>query len=182
MTPHATFPPDKILAVASAIRDDGSSPAFCFGTGEKPFAGRECQIYAVKFPDDTTWAVRIPVHAGKTLPASSITDFAEAELAALARLGNTGFRWSPKLIGYDCGFDNPLSHPYFVLSWVHGTALEWTEAIPSERQHRNKILRQFVDIQLELAECTKELREGFPASLLDAELTPRRRRNFCCPT
>lgn len=163
---RASFALDDILALVSAIRNDGASAAFCFGTDEKPFTGGESQIYALKFPDYTTWAVRSPVHAGKSLPASFITGFAEAELAILTRLGNAGFRWSPKLISYDSGFDNPIKHPYFVLSWVHGTPREWTEAIPSERRHRHKILRQFVDIQLDLAECTRELRASFPISLL----------------
>lgn len=179
MASQATFRPDKILALASAIRNDGSSAIFCFGTDEKPFAGGECQIYAVKFPDDTIWAVRIPAHAGKCLPADSITGFAEAELAVLTRLGDTGFRWLPKLIGHDSGFDNQIGHPYFVLSWIHGTPLVWTEAIPSERQYRQKILRQIVDIQLELVECTKEFRTDFPIPLLDARLTCGRYRNLC---
>lgn len=80
MTSHAAFRPDKILALASAIRNDGSSAAFCFGTDKKPFAGGECQIYAVKFPNDTTWAVRIPVYVGRCLPG----DIGAGEATALA--------------------------------------------------------------------------------------------------
>ena len=158
---HAIFAPDEILALASAIRKDGALAAFCFGTDKKPLAGGESQIYALRFPDDTTWAVRIPVHAGRSMPASSITHSVEAEVAILTRLGNAGIRWAPKLISYDSRFDNPITHPYIVLSWVHGTPLEWTETFPLERRHRHTILRQFVDIQLDLAECTQSLSASF---------------------
>ncbi|CAJ2505491.1 Uu.00g128850.m01.CDS01 [Anthostomella pinea] len=54
------FPVSKVLAVAAALRKDGASPSLCFGTDEKPIDVGQCQIYAVKFPDGETWAIRIP--------------------------------------------------------------------------------------------------------------------------
>lgn len=150
--------PGSILALASAIRNDGSLATFCFGTDVKPFGGGESLVYAVTFPDNVTWAVRVPVNASKSLTPSSLGAFVESHAALLAKLDKVGFRWSPKLIHYDTGHDNLINHPYLVLGWIHGTELEWTDAVPSKPQDRAKILRQIVDIRLDLAERTQDLR------------------------
>lgn len=162
MAPHAEFPPPKVLALASALRSDGKSATFCFDTNENPIFVGQCLIYAVKFPDDDeTWAIRIPLHEDGTLPPSAITSMVETEMDVLTELSKTGFRWSPRLIGGDSSFDNPIEHPYFVLSWVRGNPLQWTPAIPAEPEQRHKILRQLTDIQLDLAQCTQRSRSNY---------------------
>lgn len=87
-------------------------------------------------------------------------------MVLMKKLNNAGFLWSPKLIGGDTGFDNPVGHPYLVMTWVHGDALEWTSTVLIER--RNKVLRQLVQIQLELVKCTKESRSApdFPCPII----------------
>ncbi|KAK4150081.1 hypothetical protein C8A00DRAFT_46435 [Chaetomidium leptoderma] len=158
---------DAILALASSIRDDGAPATFCFGTDEKPFDSGYSQIYALKFLDNVTWAVEIPVQAGKSLGReAAVGAFVESHATTLTQLDKSGFRWSPKLIRHDTGHDNLIKHPYLVLSWIHGTELEWTDTVPSKPQNREKILRQVVDIRLELAECTMDLRpEGSEPTL-----------------
>lgn len=138
------FLASSILAVASALRSDGASASLCFGTDKEPIQDGQCQIYAVQFLDDDgdPWAVRIPVH--QTLPTSSIARIVHDEMALMKKLNNAGFLWSPKLIGGDTGFDNPVGHPYLVMTWVHGDALEWTPTVSIER--RSKVLRQLVQI------------------------------------
>jgi hypothetical protein len=108
--------------------------------------------------------VRVPVHASH-LPPESITNFVETEVSILKRLQTSGFSRSPRLLGYNSGFDNPIGFPYLVLSWFEGTQLEWSDTIPPQRESRNKIIRQMVDIILELADCTKELRRSGAPSL-----------------
>ena len=154
-----TFAPSKVLEVALALREDGSPPDLCFGTDEKPIHVGQCLIYAVRFSDEDIWAVRIPVHQNGTLPPSSISGIVEDEMAMLTKLWNLGFRWSPKLIGGDSTFDNSLGHPYLVMTWVHGTSLDWTPSVPADQQTRCKILRQLADIQLDLVYCTMEKRK-----------------------
>jgi hypothetical protein len=146
----APFPSDAILHLASAVRNDGSAASFCFGTDEKPFDTGHSRVYAVKFPDNITWAIHVPEGAAITI--------VEAEATTLTKLDKAGFRWSPKLVHRDTGHDNLLKHPYLVLSWFPGNQLEWTDTVPSNPQHRHKILRQVVNIQLELAERTQESR------------------------
>ncbi|KAL2128746.1 hypothetical protein VTI74DRAFT_8703 [Chaetomium olivicolor] len=158
MTTDASISPDKILALASAIRKDGTSPTFSFGTNTKPFDAGECQVYAVAFPDDVTWAVRVPAQAGKCLTPTALAFFVDAQAKMLAKLDDAGFRWSPKLIYHDTSFHNLIGHPYLVVSWFPGTALEWTDTVPSKPADREKILRQVVDIQLDLVERAKDLR------------------------
>ncbi|SPQ25402.1 10de04a2-fcb5-4ae7-99f3-c83f92eb1240 [Thermothielavioides terrestris] len=163
MASCVSIAPEAILALASHVRNDGSSPAFCFGTEKSPLEGGEAVVYAVRFPDGVTWAVRVPVHAAKSLGPASLAAFMETQATMLTRLAKSGFRWSPKLVSFDCGFDNHISHPYFVLSWFDGLPLQWTDTYPPEPQVREKILRQIVDIRLELAECTKDLRPNASA-------------------
>jgi hypothetical protein len=158
MASSASFDSDAILRLASAVRNDGSAASFCFGGDEKPFDSGHSRVYAVKFPDDVIWAIHVPVGAATSLTAESLSSFVEAQATTLTKLDKSGFRWSPKLIHHDAGQDNLLKHPYLVLSWFPGKKLEWTDTAPSNPQHRQKILRQMVNIQLELAGCTKEWR------------------------
>jgi hypothetical protein len=159
------FHAENIPSVVTGLRTDGTEASFCLGTADHPLSGKQCLIYAVQFPDGATWAVRVPVHASH-LPRECITDFVEMEVSILKRLETSGFSWSPRLLGYHSGFDNPIGFPYFVLSWIEGTPLEWSDTIPSHRESRNKILRQMVDIILELADCTMELCEAMTPSSL----------------
>ncbi|KAH8198648.1 hypothetical protein TruAng_007189 [Truncatella angustata] len=151
----------KVLAVAISLRDDGATPAFCNGTDTSPISVGACQIYVVKFTDGTTWAVRIPRHTNSHLPPDSISTIVEVEMRTLAELSQAGFHWSPRLIGGDASFNNPIGHPYLVVNWVHGSVLKWTDTTP--HQQREKILRQLVDIQLELLNRTKKSQDGFSA-------------------
>ncbi|KAJ4287835.1 hypothetical protein N0V88_007545 [Collariella sp. IMI 366227] len=161
--PTGPVSPGQILTLASSIRGDGSSPVFSFGTDHKPFNAGECRVYAVKFPDNVTWAVRVPVQAGEDLAPAALSCFVDAHAKILTKLTDAGFRWSPKLIHHDTGSDNAIGCPYLILSWIHGTALEWTDTVPSG-ELRAKVLHQVVDIQLELAECTKKLRHDASSS------------------
>ncbi|KND91585.1 hypothetical protein TOPH_03821 [Tolypocladium ophioglossoides CBS 100239] len=158
MPPEPTFPSAKVLAIASSLRNDGAPATLCFGTDEKPIQLGQCQISAVRFPDGETWAVRIPVHAGSTLLPSSITSIVEDEMTFMRKLNHAGFRWAPRLIGGDSSFNNALGHPYLVMTGVHGTVLNWSPEIAVAQRH--KVLCQLINIQLELAECTKESRPG----------------------
>ncbi|CAJ2502268.1 Uu.00g096620.m01.CDS01 [Anthostomella pinea] len=158
------FPAPKVLAVVAPLRKDGALPSFCFGTDEKPIDVGQCQIYAVKFPNGETWAIRIPVHAGSTLTPNGLSSIVEDEIVTLTRMSDSGIRWSPRLIGGDHGIDNGLGHPYLALSWIPGTVLEWSSTQPAKPEQRQKVLHQLVDIQLELAQCTKESRPGTSAT------------------
>jgi hypothetical protein len=133
----------------------------CFGTDCSPFEGAWSQVYALKFPDDreVSWAFHVPAETGASLSQESVAAVVKSEATMLAKLDESGFRWSPKLIHYDAGHDNLIKRPYLVLSWILGQSLQWTDAAPKP-QDREKILHQIMDIQLELAERTQVSRTG----------------------
>lgn len=167
----AGFHPENIPSTVTGLRNDGTAASFYLGTADRPLSGKQCVVYAVRFPDAATWAVRVPVHASH-LPPEVITNLVETEVSILKRLQASGFSRSPRLLGYNSGFDNPIGFPYLVFSWFEGTQLEWSDTIPPEREIRNKILRQMADIILELADCTQELRMNSCPPLFDAPRLP----------
>ncbi len=95
------------------------------------------------------------VHVSHLLP-ESITNYIETEVSILKRLETSGFSWSPRLLGYDSGFETPIRFPYIVLRLIKGMPLEWSDTTPTHQESRNNILQQMVDIILELAHCTME--------------------------
>jgi hypothetical protein len=145
----------RVLALASAVRNNGSSASFSFGTDVKPFDTGNAYVYAVNFPDGVTWAIHVPTQGGTGFTPQSLSSFVESQATILIQLEQAGFRWTPKLIHYDTGHSNLVQLPYLVLNWIQGTELEWTDTVPSRPEDRAKILRQVVDIRLELAERTK---------------------------
>ncbi|KAK4041596.1 hypothetical protein C8A01DRAFT_14662 [Parachaetomium inaequale] len=161
MASNSPISPGAVLALGSALRNDGSWPMLCFGTDCSPFQSGWSQVYALRFPDDreVSWAFHVPAQTGPSLTPKTVAAVVESEASMLAKLDESGFRWSPKLIHYDAGHDNLIKRPYLVMSWVHGKSLEWTNSAPKP-QHREKILRQIMGIQLELAERTKVSRPG----------------------
>ncbi|KAK7422038.1 hypothetical protein QQZ08_009687 [Neonectria magnoliae] len=160
MTAKHPISPANLLAVASELRGDGAPAQLCFGTEDAPIQDGQSWIYAVQFPDATTWAFRMfaPTTGGFT--PDSISSIVKDEMRFLGILQNAGFRWSPKLIGGDHSFKNTIGRPYLVVSWIPGTALDWSPSIPADHQVRRKVLRQLLDIQLELVNLTKESRPG----------------------
>ncbi|KAK4144498.1 uncharacterized protein C8A04DRAFT_36498 [Dichotomopilus funicola] len=151
----SSYSPGDILALASALRNDRTWPSLCFGTDVRPFMGGGSLIYALRFPDEVAWAFHVFAQDDTSSTADSVASLAQSQATTFTVLHESGFQRSPKLIHHDVGHNNPIKAPYLVLSWIPGTALEWTDTSPSEPQCREKIMRQVVNIQLELAECTK---------------------------
>ncbi|KAK2764992.1 hypothetical protein FQN54_008691 [Arachnomyces sp. PD_36] len=154
-SPRRTFDTTSILNIVNLLRADTASASFLFDTAENPFSGGQCLIYVVGFPDGTTWGVRIPAHASHLLP-EVVTNEVKNEVSILKHLETAGFSWSPRVIGYDCSFNNLLEYPYMVLTWVHGKPLKWSDSVPVRREDRRKVLSQMANIILELAESTRE--------------------------
>ncbi|KAM0285964.1 hypothetical protein ACHAQH_001152 [Verticillium albo-atrum] len=150
----------SLLELASSLRSDGTAAQFTLGTDEKPICDGQCQIYVVNFTDDdtTTWAIRVYAPMAGSLARSSVTSIVDNEMTVLKKLETSGFRWSPRLVGGDQSFNNSLGYPYLILKWFPGTALKWSASNAVDPQQRQKVLRQLLDIQLELAEATRESR------------------------
>ncbi|KND91751.1 hypothetical protein TOPH_03792 [Tolypocladium ophioglossoides CBS 100239] len=147
--------PESVLGIVNSLNLDGPLASFCFGTDQTPLSGKQCWVYAVEFPNGNIWAVRIPVHT-RHLPPEAITCAIEEEATILKRLEQSGFAWSPKLVAYCSGFDNPIAFPYIISTWIRGTPLQWTEITPTCRKTRDKLLSQMGRILVQLAECSEQ--------------------------
>jgi hypothetical protein len=154
--PHVPgFHPENLPSVLGRLRNNSTTASFCLNTFNCPLSGKQCLIYVPKFPDSVKWAVRIPIHIYHW-PPETITENVKMEVLILKRLEASGFEWSPKLVGYDVGFENGIGFPYQVLSWVEGRMVEWSDTVPAERRNRHRVLRQMADIMLQLAERTQQ--------------------------
>ncbi|KAK1766585.1 kinase-like domain protein [Phialemonium atrogriseum] len=148
------FQPEAILDIVKALASDGTKASFLHDTGDRPFSGGQCLVYAVQL-GSIACGVRIPVHYNH-LPPSAVAECLALEVSVLRSLEERGFAWSPRVLGFDAGFDNPIKFPYVVLSWIDGKLLEWTPTIPQKRHVRDKVLRQMADIVFELVSCTED--------------------------
>ncbi|KAL1845130.1 hypothetical protein VTK73DRAFT_1064 [Phialemonium thermophilum] len=155
-----TFPPEAVLDIVKAVCSDGTNTFFLHGTEDRPLSGKQCLIYVVQ--GIATCAVRIPVHL-EHLPSEAISNYVDAEVSILRRLETSHFSWSPRVLGYDSGFNNPIKFPYMVLTWIDGKPLEWTESIPPQGHTRDKVLYQLANILLELVSCTMHSKPGVTA-------------------
>jgi hypothetical protein len=144
---------ENILAIFNALHAKGQRASFAFGTDTKPYSGKQCLVYVVTFSDNTTWAMRIPVHSVHA-GADTISNSVEHEVTILQTLQLRGFVWSPSLIGYDSTFDNQIQFPYIISSWVPGTQLRWNDNSPALREDRNKIIHQIAHMTIDLAKAS----------------------------
>jgi hypothetical protein len=79
----------NVLKIVNSLHNDGQA-SFRFGTAQTPLSGKQCLVYAVTFPDEITWAVRIPVHESH-LPWEELSGTVEHGVSILKRLKRGGF-------------------------------------------------------------------------------------------
>ncbi|KAI3321466.1 hypothetical protein HD806DRAFT_545691 [Xylariaceae sp. AK1471] len=97
------------------------------------------------------------------------------EVEILQMLEAKGFHWAPKCRGYSLIFDNPIKHPFIVLTWIEGSRLAWNKSFP-KKPYRDSLLGQIASIQLSLIECTLENRSTTAKAYFERLLTNRRTR------
>ncbi|CAG9947025.1 unnamed protein product [Clonostachys rosea f. rosea IK726] len=163
---------EGILTIVNSLRPDGMTASFLFGTDRTPLSGKQCWVYAIDSPNGNIWAVRIPAHI-KHLPPAAITSTVEKEVSILKCLEQGGFAWSPKLVGYCTGFENPIAYPYIISTWIRGKPLHWTEDTPC-RETRDKVLRQIGRIIVQLAECSQDQSAGTNAATYLTDIIDRK--------
>lgn len=143
---------EAIRIIASSLRADSDAGTFCFNTDKAPLAGGQCQIYVIRFDHDV-WAVRVPVYMAHLEP-SGLAQTVQEEVDILQTLQQSGFRWSPRLIAFDINSNNALGWPYIIYYWIHGKPLTLSHAERDQQEVRDKIVRQIMEIIIELARCT----------------------------
>jgi hypothetical protein len=93
---------------------------------EKYFDGGQCRIYKVDFPDQESWAIRIPLHM-QNVRREAIIDLLQGEILIVQELELKGFQWAPRLQGSSLTFENLVGYPFIALSWVSGESLSWSQ-------------------------------------------------------
>lgn len=146
---NSDFEPKNIFAAISQLGIRGEAPSL---GGE--FRGGQCQVYELRFQDQESLAVRVPLHMNVDSQDEKIHAL-ETELQNLQILETKGFPWAPKCRGHSLTFDNPVKHPFIVLTWIEGSKLAWNENFP-QKPLRDRLLSQMASIQLSLIECTLE--------------------------
>lgn len=150
--------PQNLKHILSSLPGHAHPPTWLFNTAHTPFSGKQAHVYVAAFPDSnitthTQWAIRVPVHASHLGPEGP-ADIVKSEVSVLQTLQAAGFKWSPRVIAFDAGFENAIRFPYIVLTWVPGTPLRWTREIPARREDRDKVIGQVVQMIIELACAT----------------------------
>ena len=158
------FYPENIPTAISKYRADHEVPTFCSNTFAKPFSGGQCQVFKLGFSDGTSWAVRIPVYL--SCPKDMIVTVLRNELHILERLEESGFPYSPRVVGYDLTFINSVGFPYIVLTWISGSPLQWTDNTPSRRADRDKVASHIAKIVVSLVSCTRIKSKPTPILML----------------
>jgi len=143
------FEPRKLFAAISQLGLIGEAPVL-----EEEFRGGQCRIFKLSFRDKESLAVRVPLYMSVRSQSDNIP-LVKMEVEILQMLKAKGFRWAPKCRGYSLSIDNPVKHPFIVLTWVEGSRLHWNESYPRQ-PHRDSLLGQIASIQLSLIECTLE--------------------------
>ncbi|KAI1130331.1 hypothetical protein F5Y10DRAFT_263225 [Nemania abortiva] len=163
------FEPQKIFAAVSQLGLGGEAPVL---DGE--FRGGQCHIFKLSFRDKESLAVRVLLYMNVHDQLDKIPVI-KMEAETLQVLEAKGFPWAPKCRGYSLSFDNPVKHPFIVLTWAEGSSLAWDENFP-EQPHRNRLLGQIASIQLSLIECTLETRSTTAKAYFERLLKNRRAR------
>jgi hypothetical protein len=139
--------PKNILAAVSQLGIGGKFPFF---DGE--FHGGECRVFKLSFKDEASVAVRVP-HATNESNHDDTIAIVQMEVRILETLEAKGFLWAPRCLGASLTFDNPVKHPFIVLTWAEGLPLSWDEHFPSQPV-RDALLGQIASIQLSLINST----------------------------
>ncbi|KAG9249728.1 kinase-like domain-containing protein [Emericellopsis atlantica] len=139
--------PKHIFAAVSELGIVGNCP---FLDGE--YHGGECRVFKLSFKDEASVAVRVP-HPNDDSSHDNTIATVQIEVRILEELKAKGFPWAPRCLGASLTFDNPVNHPFVVLTWAEGLPLSWDENYPP-RPLRDSLLGQLASIQLSLIQCT----------------------------
>lgn len=150
--PRRLFEVKNISTALSQIGVDGEGADL-----EDEFCGGECHIFKIKTSKSGNLAVRVPLYMGNDPDcAETKIEALKSELRSLRALEAKRFPWSPRCLGESLTFDNPVRHPFLVLSWIEGAPLAWSEKNPP-RAVRDQVLGQLAAIHMALVECSLEI-------------------------
>ena len=108
------------------------------------FSGGECRVFKLSFNDEASVAVRVPHPTDDSSHDDTIATV-QIEVRILRTLEAKDLLWAPRCRGVSLTFDNPIKHPFIVLTWAEGLPLRWDEHFPS-RPLRDALLGRIASI------------------------------------
>ncbi|KAH8745786.1 kinase-like domain-containing protein [Diaporthe sp. PMI_573] len=161
--------PKNILAAVVQLGIGGNVPSV-----DAEFDGGECRVFKLSFKDEASLAVRV-LHPTDDSNHDNTIATVQTEVRILQTLEEKGFRWAPRYCGASLTFDNPVKHPFIVLTWVEGFPLRWGENFPPQPL-RDALLAQIASIQHSLITCTLENGSTTATAFFERRLENRRAR------
>ncbi|KAL1647140.1 hypothetical protein SLS58_002911 [Diplodia intermedia] len=131
----------SLPAAVSKFHPSSATPRFGSNTLAKPFVGGRCLVFQLVFADGRKWAASTPVF----LPVKTAGGVMAEENQMLREVEASGYPWSPRLVGEDLGFENPVGFPFTVYEWIPGERLNWNEKFPADREARDKVMNSVVN-------------------------------------
>ncbi|KAI1127471.1 hypothetical protein F5Y10DRAFT_194208 [Nemania abortiva] len=126
---------EKALNFANHLT--GETCNFLFETGNQPFSGGECIIFALEANNGQKIGVRVE----KNYTYAKV----ELEIQLLEAIKKARIAHLPSLIGYDLSSIPPM----IATAWAEGQTLQWSDSAPP-RHVRNNILKTVVEVTLDL--------------------------------
>ncbi|KAL1616912.1 hypothetical protein SLS54_008117 [Diplodia seriata] len=135
---------ENLPTAVSKFHPSSATPRFGSNTLAKPFVGGRYLVFQLVFADGRKWAARMPVF----LPVKTAGGVMAEENQMLREVKASGFPWSPRFVGEELGFDNPVGFPFTVYEWIPGERLNWNEKFLADREAWDKVMKQLAQVQV----------------------------------
>ncbi|KAJ3477899.1 hypothetical protein NLG97_g8713 [Lecanicillium saksenae] len=93
--------------------------------------GNRFVLFKFRKEDGSCIALRIQHQWPMLVHPDILQNIVRREVYVLKKLELIQFRWAPKCLAFDLGFNNPPQHPFLVVTWAEGQPAAWTEDYPT---------------------------------------------------
>ncbi|CAC9892709.1 unnamed protein product, partial [Aureobasidium pullulans] len=128
-----------------APEDPCSSCDFIQGTGHKPYAGGQCNVFALKDHLDRCVATRVFLQ-----PGPSSVFILLKELKCRREIKRRKIKFFQDVISSSETGNQLIRNPFICLSWAEGEPLIWSDCVPEARSNRNNLIKKIANICLDL--------------------------------
>ncbi|KAJ6785258.1 hypothetical protein PWT90_07692 [Aphanocladium album] len=125
---------------------------------ESEYKGSRFVLFKFRREDGSHIALRIQHQWPIPIRPDILQNVVRREVYALKKLELIQFRFAPKCLAFDLGFNNPLQHPFLVVTWTDGQPAIWNHEHPTMEQ-RERFLNQLFDLHEELIDTSLETKE-----------------------
>ena len=141
-------------ASIDAPEDPCSSCDFIQGTEHKPYAGGQCNVYALNDHIGRCVATRV-----FRRPDRSSEFILSNELKYRREIKRCGIKFFEDIISFSEKGNQLIRNPFICLSWAEGEPLIWSDCIPETRSDRNNLIKKIANICFDLLSIQEECKE-----------------------